>query len=152
MIRNATAEDIPAILVLGEAFFNEAGWPRLASWDGPSTATFLTSLIEGKITGGLIVAERDGEIIGMAAYLLFPFYCNFAETMAQEVFWYAKPEKRLGTGLAMLNEIERQAAERGAKIMVMAAVSGLRDEALARFYQRRGYSSGEVTFMKRISA
>lgn len=149
MIRPARVDDIPAILPLGKAFFDEAPWPEFADWDEGSVRLTLEMLIDGRLPGVLLVAER-GRVVGMAACLIFPLYFNHATTGAQEIFWYIEPEHRSGIGAIMFDELEQAARDKGASIFFAASTAGLRTEALARLYRGRGYKPAENTFLKRL--
>lgn len=149
MIRRATAADLPDLLKIGREFFEESGWPELCAWDEASVTRTFTSLIEGEMPGGLLVAFQ-GEMVGMAAFVLYPFYFNAECTVGQEIFWYARPMFRNGIGAALLEAMEHEARTAGALAFMMANIAGHRDEALARLYARRGYKPAENTFLKRL--
>ncbi len=151
-IRAAASADIPAIVNLGKTFFEAAAWSRFADWHEESISGFLRALIEGPLEGAVIVAETDGEIVGIAALLCFPFYFNFGVKAAQELFMYAHPGHRNGVGDKLRAGLEQAARDKGATVIVMSAVQGMRSDALARSYRRQGYSVGEITFMKRLTS
>lgn len=150
MIRAAVTEDVPVILRMGKAFFDQAPWPEFAEWDEGSTRLTLEMLIDGRLPGVLLAAEQDGEVVGMAAALLFPLYFNHRTAAAQEIFWWIEPEHRSGVGAIMFDELEHIAREKGAKVMFAESTAGLRTEALARLYRRRGYKPAGHTFIKRL--
>jgi GNAT superfamily N-acetyltransferase len=150
MIRPARAEDVPVILRMGKAFFDEAPWPEFAEWDEASTRLTLEMLIDGRLPGVLLAAEKDGTVIGMAACLLFPLYFNHATSAAQEIFWWIEPEYRRGIGAIMFDELEHTARSKGAEIMFAESTAGLRDQAVGRLYRMRGYKPAGHTFMKRL--
>lgn len=150
MIRHATEEDLPAILTMGRAFFSEAGWPDLVQWDEASVEATLRRFLTGEQAGALLVAEWEGRPVGMAAVVFYPFYFNAQAKAAQELFWYVDPEHRVGAGRALLDGMEAAAREGGAEVFTMLSVAGLRDDALARIYRRRGFRAAERSFIKRL--
>jgi GNAT superfamily N-acetyltransferase len=152
LIRAAVEADIPDILRLGKLFFNEAGWPEFASWDEASVAATLRGLIQGTIEGGLIVAQYDGETVGMTGFVCYPFYCNLGMKFAQEQFWYVETQHRFGAGRLLFDALEESARSKGATVLIMSSVASLRSEALARLYRKRGFAPGENTYIKRIAA
>jgi len=152
MIRPAGHADIPAILTMGRRFFDAAGWPEVTTWDEASVRATLSGLIDGKVPGGLIVANEGGRAIGMVGFMAFPFYFNFAVTVAQEVFWWVEPDQRFGVGAQLLDAFETAGRQRGASVFIVSAVARLRSATLERFYQRRGYAPAENTFIKRFAA
>jgi hypothetical protein len=151
LIRPAVVADIPAILRMGRAFFEQAGWPAFAEWHEPSVDLTLRGFIAGTIPGGLLAAEDGDQIVGMAAFMVFPFYFNLATSVGQEIFWWVEPAYRSGVGMQMLDALENAARAQGAGVFIMASVSGLRDAALARIYSARGYRPAENTFIKKLS-
>ena len=150
MIRPAVEPDIPAIMRMGRAFFDAAGWPEVTSWDDASVELTLRGLIGGELAGGLLVAEHDGAPVGMASFMVFPFYFNHQVTVAQEIFWWVEPAHRFGIGATLLDAFEDAARARGACVVIVSAVARLRSDVLARFYQRRGYQAAENTFIRKL--
>lgn len=146
MIRDARPEDVGRILELGERFFNEAGWPRVATWDGMSVVDTLEKLAS---EGVLIVAEDNGRVVGMAGAPIGPAYFNRDINMSQELFWYV--DKGAKVGLSLLDGLEAGCKAKGSHVHIQGAVSGLRDDALNRLYRARGYAPAERYFIKRIA-
>lgn len=145
MIRDAKPDDVGRILELGERFFNEAGWPRVASWDRESVIDTLEKLAT---EGVLLVAEDEGRVVGIAGAPVGPAYFNSAIRMSQELFWYV--DKGARAGLPMLDALEAGCAAKGSHVHIQGAVSGLREGALDRVYRARGYTPAERYFIKRL--
>jgi len=93
---------------------------------------------------GLLVAERQGKIIGMLGFIVFPHFLS-GETVAGEVFWWVEPDFR-GEGVKLLREAEKLAKERGAKRMQMIAPN----DHVGQFYQHVGYNFVESTFQRSL--
>lgn len=148
MIREASADDLPRLLQMGERFFNAAGWPEFAAWDVASIEQTLRFLIDNE-TGGLFVAEVDGEVVGMAGAMVTPFYFNLSHLTGQELFWWVEPEHR-GVGGGLLDAMEAWAKRVGAQTFTMIAVDRIRPELMARVYRGRGYRPAEHSFMRRL--
>ena len=146
MIRPADEKDVGALVEMGRAFFEESGLP--GTFNEQDFAGTLRWLTGGDVSGGVMVAEVAGETVGMLGYVLFPLYCNFATTIGQEVFWYVHPGYRTGIGGELLIAAEQEARAAGASVFLMAALAGLRDVAIARVYEQRGYRPAENTFLK----
>lgn len=146
MIRDAKPADVGRILELGERFFNEAGWPRVATWDAMSVVDTLEKLAT---EGVLLVAEDGGRVVGIAGAPVGPAYFNSAVRMSQELFWYVDKDVR-GVGMPMLDALEAGCVAKGSHVHIQGAVSGLRSEALDRVYRARGYTPAERYFIKRL--
>lgn len=149
MIRPATPADVPEIARLGELFHAEAGWGDIAEYSQPDTEKTLTHLVNDE-NGILLVAERDGEIVGMCGGLAHPVYFNHGHKSGQELFWWMKPDLRDGTGKDLLDAMEDQAKAIGCQSWAMIALDKVRPELMGRIYQRRGYRASEHSYIKRL--
>lgn len=147
MIRQAEPRDMPAIVEMGEAFFAEAGWADRAQFCVESFTETATALME---RGILLVVDKNGEAVGMAAAVSSPAYWNKNVSIGQELWLYCKPAHRKGVGAELLRHLESAAKARNVKFFGMVAEHGLRHEALAQVYKRAGYSVAEHTFCKAL--
>ena len=159
MIREATLGDLPRVLEMGEQFYMAAGWQTFVEWDATSVESTLAFLIDSE-TGCLLVADVDGEIVGMIGGMVAPHYYNFSVITGQELFWWAKPEYR-GAGGDLFDALETWAKAVGATMFTMVAVDKFRPSVMARVYRSKGYApdsgdwhwtkyepDGEVSTMK----
>lgn len=142
MIRNATMEDLPQILLLGEEFYNSTIHAELSKYCPETTEKTLIHLIEQD--AGILVVLDDGEVRGMAGALLYPAYMT-GELTGQELFWWCSKK---GKGLRLLDEIEKQAKEKGAKTFTMLSMDNLTPERLDKIYLGKGYNRSEHTYVK----
>jgi len=146
-IRPARLDDLPVIAALGEAFHEEAGWSDIAEYVPEDCEVSLRHMVE---SGILLVADRDGEIVGMAGGLTFPLYFNFAHRTGQEFFWYMKPGLRDGTGRRLLDALEDAARDAGCQSWIMIALDKVNPEATGRYYRHRGYRASEHSWIRRL--
>lgn len=149
MIRDATLDDVPTIAALGELFHAEAGWEDIAEYAPADCEKTLAMLVNGD-DGILIVAEDEGEIIGMAGGLAHPFYFNHAHKTGMEFFWWVKPGRRNGLGVQLLDAMESQARALGCLSWSMIALDKVNPELTGRFYRKRGYRASEHSWIKRL--
>ena len=147
MIRLATPDDGPALMRMGEAFFQESGYAEQFPFDRPSFAHTYTTL---GMAGLLLVVEQDGAVVGMAAADVAPSICNHSVLFARECFWYVEPRYRKGIGKKLLPALEVLVKDRGASAFDVVAESGKRSDALARVYRAGGFSPSENSFRKRL--
>ncbi len=145
MIRAALPVDLPALIEMGRAFNEEAGYAESVPFDDLSFALTLGTLGEANL---LLVVENEGEVIGMAAADVAPAICNHAVRVGREAFWYLKPGQRKGIGKKLLSALECAAKSHGATFFDVVAEDGKRSTALARIYGAAGYSPTEHTFRK----
>lgn len=151
-IRRAEPNDLPDIIDMGREFFEQSGNAEFTTFDEVSFTTTVIALMSGLSGGILLVAEMGGKCVGMASCVAFPFYANMATRISQEIFWFVKPDCRNGIGATLLDELENEALKEGAQVFLTAALSGLRDKAIGRVYERRGYKPAEVSFVKRLNS
>jgi GNAT superfamily N-acetyltransferase len=147
MIRPAVPDDAPAMIEMGRAFFEEAGWADKAEFCPLSFGLTLERLANAGI---LLVFEKDGKPVGMAGALYSPAYWNEKVLIGQELFWYCEKPHRKGAGTELLRQLESAAKARNVQFFGMVAEHGLRHEALAQVYKRAGYSLAEHTFCKAL--
>jgi len=130
---------------MGEAFFRESGHAERFAFDRASFAHTCTVL--GR-AGLLYVGEKDGQVVGMAAFDVSPSICNHSVLVARETFWYVDPDYRKGLGLKLLGAIETAAGDYGATLFDVVAEPGPRSRPLEHLYERRGFNPAEKTFRK----
>jgi GNAT superfamily N-acetyltransferase len=150
MIRDATQEDAEALIRMGAAYVEEAGHlERFGAEFCPQS--FLTTCEALAKTGILLVAEHDGEVVGMLGAAFIPVLWNYKVLQAQETWWYARPDRRKGLGVALLGEFERRATAQGVSIGGMVAELGPRGDAVGRLYAAKGYAPAESVYLKRLA-
>lgn len=115
---------------IGAEFHREA---CLANWQSLSTR--------------VAFAMFDGEeLAGILAGFIAPQFMT-GVMLAQEMFWYVKPEHRRGTaGVRMFQEFEKWATEQRAYGIVMASLAD--NPPVAELYKKRGYRHIESHYLK----
>jgi hypothetical protein len=99
----------------------------------------------------VLVAEDTGELIGITAAIAYPMYFNPAKLVAQELWWYIKPEARGGLASKLLfQEIEKWGMGKQAAAMFMVALDNDRVETMVKLYGRLGYKPTERAFVKEL--
>lgn len=147
-IRAAKPDDLAALIEMGREFFEHSGSGAFTTFDEPSLSATLIGLVSGVSGGCLMVAEVSGQVVGMAACVVFPFYANMATLIGQEIFLWVNPARRGTVGEALLDELEAAAMRKGAKVFINANLAGERDKAFARYYRRRGCVPAEQTHIR----
>jgi len=148
MIRKATNEDLPEVLIMLTEFYKESGHNTLGEVNYKDLSQFVRILISDHI---LIVAEKDRELVGVTGAVLSPMYWNVSNTIAQELFWWIAPKhRRGGVGLKLFEGLEEGVKETTAKVLVMASVDRLNGLKVGKFYESQGYAISEHTYVKRF--
>lgn len=147
MMRHASPADAPFLMEMGKAFFEEAGYGAKYEFDPVSFGHTLTLLARA---GLLVIAEKEGEVIGMGAADVAPAFWNNAVKIGREAFFYIVPRHRKGLGKQMIAALEAASMACGATVFDVVAEEGSRSEALARLYRAGGYEPAERTFRKAL--
>jgi len=148
MIRPATVSDIPTIAALGEKFHAQAGWDEI-EYSREDCAASLTAFMAADCFICL-VAEQDGEIVGMASGVLSPVYFNAGHLSGEELFWWVSDSAPQLAGIRLLDALEKAARERGCETFQMKSIDRLNGDRMVRLYERRGYRASEQSFIKRL--
>lgn len=147
MVRDATLDDIPAMVALGEIMHAESRYSFMA-YDGEKVATTLKTLMQ---TGGFVrVHVKDGEIDGgMVGYMGNPWFSG--ERVASELALFVVPGKRGGMAAwYLLSEFGAWAENQGAKEITLAITTGVKVEETGRMYQRLGFEQVGGVFKRRM--
>lgn len=126
------------------SFYDESGL-REQPYDESSMRQTLERLMDSD-DGLLMLSEADGALTGMAAALAYPSYFN-GQRVAQELFWWVKPERR-GTvdGIRLLKAVEVWAKDRGCVSLTMICLPI--ESPAESVYQRCGYRACERSYIK----
>lgn len=146
-IRLATLDDITAMLVMAELF-----WQTTDYKDDFCPEHVLKQLyfcITDSANGIAIVTEVNDTIIGFGCCVIGPLLVNPNVYLATEIAWWLQPEYRKGrVGLHMLSFMENVARERQVKYFNMISMECSMPEQVARIYMSQGYKLNEKLFTK----
>tara|TARA_B100001013_G_scaffold335553_1_gene254086 strand:- start:724 stop:1167 length:444 start_codon:yes stop_codon:yes gene_type:complete len=147
MIREATKDDIPRLLVMAETFI------EVLYKDGAGSISYnpevlyrlMSDLIE-KPDGLLLVSDREG-VNGMIGMFVYPHPMS-GDMVGSELFWWMSPESRGGPdAFRLLRQAEGWLRELKVPSINVAAPT----PQVARVYERLGYHPFEVHFSKAVS-
>lgn len=142
-IRPATPADMDALIWLGAAFHAAAPWAsRVAPFDPES---FRQTAIHCHANGRLLVADRDGEAVGMVGGAYAPVWFNHAHRVASEVFLYVDPEHRVGLGRGLMRRLEDACRADGMRALFASAPA---DGAVGDLFERMGFAPTERAYTK----
>jgi GNAT superfamily N-acetyltransferase len=145
MIRRATQADMDSVLRMGERFYRSSHYTSMADFCRESARKLVQMVIDA---GVLMIAEQDGQDVGMVGLVVAPFMFNNDKIGAYEVFWWVEPEARGGMAAwRLLKSIEQVCAEMGVTLIQMVVLSDSPERA-AKMYERAGYVHSETSFTK----
>lgn len=151
IIRDATKEDIEALVLIGERFFDETRFADVMQFDPGSLRDTLENLITDP-DGIVLVADSLTNLIGVAGGLVHPSYFNRDHITGQELFWWVDPDHRGTAGSPLFGALEAEARAKGARSWAMIALATLNPDGVGQFYERHGYRASERTFIKALEA
>ena len=148
VIRIATQEDVAAVVAL---LADDPLGATRENIDGAATcyqAAF--NRIEIDPNNDVLVAERDGQIVGCLQLTLIPSLTRSGMTRAQiEGVRIAASERGLGLGGQMMTWAERAARELGAGIVQLTTDKSRTDAH--RFYENLGYTASHEGMKKDLA-
>jgi RimJ/RimL family protein N-acetyltransferase len=151
VVRHATIDDYAAYLPMARNFLASTPMGEMIPFDEEAFKVFYANAMNNPDLGAWI-AEYDGKAIGGAGALAFPMYFNPAYVSVQEIWWWLEPEARgKGAGKAMYRELEKWAAEKGAKALIMVALENGKIHKFESLYARQGFKPMERTFFREVA-
>lgn len=146
MIREATTDDIPALIDMGMRFHAGSAYSRLLEPSKPVVAETLRGLI-GADTGVAFVDDQDGQIIGAILGIIVPHFIT-GEPICGELSWWVDENYRGLTGPRLLKTLEEWAKANNAK--KMSVIEPLGSPRVGQLYERLGYQMVEKSYMKAL--
>lgn len=149
MIRRALLSDLDALTTMGRRFFAATEYSDIVQFDESSFQNTAKHLMTGDAV--CLVAEVDGQVVGAAGALAYPFYFNTGHKTGQEVFWWLNPEHRGGQlGIQLFAALEAWATAQGCQSFTMIALDAVDADRVGRIYKRCGYRASEHSYIKEL--
>jgi len=144
MVRDGTAEDLPAVVEMAREFWTHT------MYEEPFDADYVAFMAAMSIEHGLLaILEVDGVIEGFTAGLKSPLLACAAVLSGTEIAWWVNPEARKGrNGIALMQHIEKMARAQGVKYWNMIVMESCQPEVGAAIYTRLGYKKSETSYTR----
>lgn len=91
---------------------------------------------------GVLVAELDGRVIGIAVHYAIPWTYDLKPTVVLKELFVEDGARSSGAGAALIAALKRHAAAIGAPRINWTVLAG--NEPAKRFYRRQGGSADEI--------
>ena len=137
MIREATRDDIPVLLEMGQRFAQKARLLEHVGYDAANMENTFGVMIDAP--DHVIFIGESGAIGAMSG----PHPFNYAHKIAQELFWWSEGRE----GLRLLTAFEEW-AKGFCQSARMASLHAIKPEATGRLFERRGYIPLEHGFIR----
>lgn len=150
MIKIATLEDLPGLLIVLKNFFDNSPFVGLTEFDEVIASDTAKNIIGGRKEDGIILLYlKNGEIKGVLAALAHTMM--FSNTrVASELCWWVDEDARGRDSLELIEAYEFWAHRVGCDLVTMANLTGETGERLDKYYKRRGYTPLETAYGKRV--
>lgn len=143
MIREATHEDIPALVDLGRLMHDESPRFRGMAYDPDRVAACMEFCIDSP-HGFVRVAEEGGQIVGGFVAGVTPHYSS-PDLVACDIAVFMAPWARGGIAVARMAEQYRRWAEaQGATQTLIGVMTGVNVEKTVKLLQRLGWRQAGV--------
>jgi len=150
IVREAVEADLPIYVQLSADFHAASPMQRVCQFEPEGFKEFVLAAIDNPDIC-ILLAELNGEIVGITAGIIYPLYFSPSHKVSQELWWWLTPAARgSGVGNKMFKHLQLWSKERGAKTIFMIALEDERAEKMEKVYCRAGFEPMERTFMKGI--
>lgn len=146
--RAASMADFDAVLAISKELYEES-WHSETPWDADVAGAFVKRYLT-RSDKGIIVAEREGELIGFIYGELNPLSFS-RELSVLEVLWYVSPAYRGSmAGVRLLKFLERWGRENGAKYYFCGHSTLIDADRTDRLFRRLGFLDTGVVFRRAL--
>lgn len=144
VIRQATPEDVPAIVAMGLRFHSATRYGGFFTPDARRLEVLVGLCLQ---QATVLVAESDVGLVGFLALLVLPHIMS-GELYGEEQGWWVEPSARKGrVGLRLLWAAEDWLLTNGVTVLKMGAPAGSR---VGAFYALLGLEAVETHYFKRL--
>lgn len=147
-IRPATADDVERIADMAQAFYASTEYPALYGEFSRTQACGLAIVLMQR--GLVLLAERDGLVIGMVAMAIEPCIFNPDTTLANEVAFWIDPDHRGGTLAMRLHSVADDALRAMGVNVVRWARLTTSPDGVERLYARAGCTETERFYARTL--
>lgn len=145
-IREATIDDLPALVAMGEEFHGST--PYVSELESnPHHYRAIGERLIADPNGTLLLREVDGQPVGMLGAMAFHHPLDGQWTVG-ELFWFSPQEHRGVTGVRLLKALEAWARDIGAVRLQMVQPAWA--DRVGALYEALGYQMLEVAWTKRL--
>ena len=153
MIRPADFPDIGPLTEMAFEFFSVGNLEGTGlACDQVSVMQFLFNLIDSK-NDILLVAEHEGELIGVIGGAITPWMFNENQLIMTEQVWFVPErfrEKHPMAALRLLKELRKVGRKAGVETLILSSNERPESAKVRSFYEKIGFSMKDVNYIGRI--
>lgn len=150
-IREATVDDIVALLPLTRAFHHAAKFNEYAEWSIQKWDNWLRACIE--MDGAVCMVATNGSPVpvGFATAVAVPAYWDPDVIICQETVLWAVPEHRgHGIGTALIEAMAGWGRAQGCASIAIGTQQHMEPKKTAQKYKKLGFELTEKAFARRL--
>ena len=140
MIRDPEVKDIRRIAELTREVYGEFMTKHGMELNESNLLTTAEAFVKTK---SCIVCEREGKVVGIAAWCLSPHPGNYSLKIFQEVLWAVKSKIHTDS-LSLLRAMHTKAVELKADVVVFVNLSIENEPKVRSVYKRMGFICGSL--------
>ena len=149
-IRQARAEDIPALLQLGRAAHAESAYAFLP-FDENKALALAAAYLQRPADRCVLLAERGGAVAGFIAGLVEEYFFSTARMARDTLFIVDPPARGSAAARRLAESFAGWAQGHGAREIQIGISSGRKIERAGRFLQRLGYQPVGGLYKRRVA-
>lgn len=153
MIRTAVLDDIPELTKIAKSFYVDGEFAEKGlNFKEMSFIMMAQSMIVDSANKLILVAEHEGQIVGMLGAYVSPWFCDFSQFQVVESWFYVLPEyRKFGYGKELLNVLTEIAQKSGAVNLKMASLHNEKQNIMGRFYRSQGFVKSDSFYVKELN-
>lgn len=137
-IRQATHDDLPAILILAEQLYTESPHFSRFTFSYEKAANLLHQLVDSPI-GCVLIAVKDGDTVGMLVAMVIEHLVS-TDKMATDLGFFVDPAHRGSTiGVRLIKAFEAWANEKGIVELTLEVNTEVEAARTVGLLERQGY-------------
>ena len=145
-------EDVERMIALGRKMHAESPVFCRMEYEEERLRAYGRMALENPQDWGVFYVDDNGETIAMVSVFVTPKYFSSKNREANDMFLYARPDRRGGLAAARcMRAVEAWAKENDVSAINMAVSAGIDDDRAVRFYEGMGYRQSAVTMTKEVS-
>ena len=148
VIREATLQDVPALVEMGQLFLTSTAYESLVGNNPDQMRVTAEYLISGDAGTVLVAENATGALVAMIGLQLFPHHISGQRTVGEAFLW-VDPQSRGTLGVRLLKAAYAWAQTMGAEKMQLVAPI---ESGVGAIYEHLGYTAIEVAYQKDVAA
>lgn len=148
LIRLATSNDVPALLVLARRMYEESQFTAWCGFSEDSVTRHIDRLFKDA-DSTFLVDERDGRIAGFITGHVRPVFFDHNTIQGIEDNWYVAPAyRRTSSGIRLLQVFLGWAKQSGAVSMLLSDRAFIESRNVARIMEKFGFTVDGISYRR----